>query len=146
MYADLLTVVLLSIILWLLVNRETSGYVSDGDTLLPGSALTPDRALTSQNGWYKAVMQTDGKFVIYNGSNAKIWEKSSNSPNSRLVNNSGNLLIRGSDGSIKLDLGTSQGRTYSNAKVIMKNNGNLTVVGNINGQERVIWSSQTQGK
>ena len=50
---------------------------------------------------------------------------------------SGNLIIRGSDGSIKLDLGTSQGKTYSNAKVIMKNNGNLMGVGSYKQQDAV---------
>ena len=148
---NLLIIALLLIILWLVVNRQSSGYTSIGDTLSFGQVLRSDQALVSSNGTYKAVMQADGNFVVLNGSNNKIWETGSKIGQ----NDAGTLSVKlNANGALELVNGTMTSiGNYSPPvqmgprwNLIMKPGGNLAISAMVHGQEKIPWTTQTAGK
>ena len=50
---------------------------SFGDDLSQGQTLNMNDYLTSPNGWFRAVMQADGDFVVYNKANTAVWASGS---------------------------------------------------------------------
>lgn len=74
---------------------EVESALSLGTTLLSGSTMVANDTLTSANGAYTAIMQSDGNFVIYNNSTgAPTWATGSNGTNrSIILQSDGNLVI-----------------------------------------------------
>ena len=159
---DLLIIALLLVILWLVMNRQSSGFASVGDTLRPGTFLEGDKALVSQNGKYKAVMQMDGNLVILNASNNKIWESGTfNTQQQGTALRPGTLVARvAPDGSFQIYAKNEEGGPGGSAwkiispikgnnlsfGLVMKDNGNLAVVRRTNNGENIVWNTQTAGK
>lgn len=50
-----------------------TNFASGTATLTAGQTLQPNQFLTSSNRWYKAVMQEDGNFVVYNKALKAVW-------------------------------------------------------------------------
>lgn len=51
---------------------------SFGNQLTVGETLNEGDALVSPNGWYRAIMQSDGNFVVYNKNNQAVWATNTN--------------------------------------------------------------------
>ena len=73
-----LIIILLFLILLLVLRNRTSYFTGPSDTLNEGDHLAMGQQLTSQNGTFKAVMQEDGNFVIYNNTTGRVvWTANS---------------------------------------------------------------------
>ncbi|AUX22522.1 uncharacterized protein SOCEGT47_030250 [Sorangium cellulosum] len=74
---------------------ESESALSFGTTLLSGTTMVAKDTLTSANGAYTAILQSDGNFVIYDNSTGKpTWATGSNGPDRSLVlQGDGNLVI-----------------------------------------------------
>jgi lambda family phage minor tail protein L len=49
-----------------------------GAQLNVGETLNEGDAIVSSNGWYRALMQADGNFVVYNKANVPVWQTGTN--------------------------------------------------------------------
>ena len=69
-------------------------------SLSPGGRLLPGQSLVSPSGFYRAVFQTDGNFVIYNAWNYVIWNSGSQNRGGSVLyfQGDGNVVIYRSDG------------------------------------------------
>ncbi len=107
---------------------------STGDSLAPGQELSNAQSLTSGNGRFRAVMQVDGNFVVYDGTRAT-WSTDTNG-------RSGVRAVMQTDGNFVLYQGGSAvWHTHTNgqpnAVLQLQDSGVLAVV--LNGA--VLWSS-----
>ena len=50
-----------------------TNFAAGTTTLTAGQSLTSNQFLVSSNRWYKAVMQDDGNFVVYNKALKAVW-------------------------------------------------------------------------
>lgn len=117
------------------------GSTTQQDTLWGDQHLAPNQAIVSGNGVYKAIMQSDGNFVIYKNGNKAIWATGTNGKgaNTSIMQSDGNfVLYRG---------GTPIWATNTNGKggkkMVMQNDGNLVIYTN---SGRAVWASNTNGK
>ena len=55
------------------VSAVLAAVASCSDTLNTGVSLFEGQSLTSQNGLYSAVLQTDGNFVVYRNPGNAWW-------------------------------------------------------------------------
>jgi hypothetical protein len=130
--------------LWASKSQWPAGGEPDpADRLLPKGAFFPNLSLTSPNGAYRAVMQSDGNFVVYGPAGA-IWATGTSGPNPRLsMQADGNLVLYSST---VFPSGADQAlwhtRTvdWSGTLLIMQDDGNL-VLYRIDGT--ALWSSKT---
>ena len=118
-----------------------------GDTATATATLNPGDQLISRDGQHKAVMQTDGNFVIYNGSGGFTWALQTVNvpccvPGRRAVmQGDGNFVIYNADGSAAWSTGSNNSNSPS--KIVMQNDGNLVVYDSTGAAK---WSSGTAGK
>lgn len=109
------------------------------DTLLENQSIGVNQSLISENGAYRAILQVDGNFVIYNGSHP-IWDSCTSNwgmigANGRLIMQSdGNLVIYNSNNYPYWDIGAKtkfdNGGAYASRGgyyLKMQNDGNLVV-------------------
>ena len=90
-------------------------YNSGADKLTAGNELTGGQSLVSSNGWFTAVMQPDGNFVIYTKPEATY----------DFFNNWASNSVRG----------------LGDYKLVMQTDGNLVIYDNdLTGVESVLWS------
>ncbi len=103
-------------------------------TLGAGSALTVGGTLTSPNGQYQAVLQTDGNFVVWGPSGA-IWSTQTYGTTGRYLamQTDGNLVLYGTGGAL-WSTGTWQ---TGAAELAMQNDGNLVLY----SAQGPLWSS-----
>ncbi|ROS29434.1 D-mannose binding lectin [Rathayibacter sp. PhB127] len=105
------------------------------DFLYPTESLRPNQRLTSGDGRFTAVMQGDGNFVGY-GPNGVTWSTGTSGAGNRLVlQEDGNAVIYGADGSAKWATGTSG----SGVRMNLDNTGRLVLY---SIEDTVIWSSR----
>jgi len=118
-----------------------------GDTATAAATLNPGDKLTSKDGQHTAVMQTDGNFVIYNGSGGATWAlQTVNVPWSgpgrkAVMQTDGNFVIYNPDGSAAW--ATASNNSNSPSKIVMQNDGNLVVYDSTGAAK---WQSGTAGK
>jgi RHS repeat-associated protein len=109
-----------------------------GDTLSSGQTLLAGQHLVSSDGAYRAEMQGDGNFVVYNSSNQPIWASGTN-------NQPGLTLTLGSGGDLALNdnSGNPVWQTYtnpsSNDTLTMQTDGNLVLK---DGTGVALWASK----
>ncbi|SMH35541.1 D-mannose binding lectin [Rathayibacter oskolensis] len=107
------------------------------DTLFAGQTLRAGHQLTSADGRFKAVMQTDGNFVGY-GPYGVVWNTGTRGSGNRLVlQEDGNAVIYGPDDSVKWFSGTSG----SDLRLGVTNVGSLIIV---EQDDTVLWTSQAE--
>lgn len=74
---------------------------SFGNQLTAGEVLNEGDAIVSANGWYRAIMQSDGNFVVYNKAGTEVWRapvRSQGDGYYRLrMQNDGNVVIYNGD-------------------------------------------------
>lgn len=109
------------------------------DRLNRGETLAPGQELVSANGFYRAVMQADGNFVVYAGSRS-MWSSgtaSSTNAGSELLFRTNNVLvIRRPSGVVIWTVNSSaQAADY----LVMQDDGNLVLY----GPSGAIWASNT---
>jgi hypothetical protein len=129
---------------------STGAYTSLGDSMQSNGfmGLAPNQQLVSANGSYRAVMQTDGNFVVYGPSGAT-WASGTNGkgsgPYMALMQPDGNLVVYAK--SSNCSSGTACTPTWAsntNGKgtppftLIMQNDGNLVVY---DSSKAPIWAS-----
>ena len=135
-----------------------TGYLLlDRHTLHSGSKLFNDEVLKSKNGLYRAMMQSDGNFVLYNtrGSNAAIWSSKSNcegSATGTICKGSPFILRIKEDNEVVISDKDSQAIWSSGTQIdhapvkishlTMQDDGNL-VIYNVDG--KAVWESATLG-
>eukprot|EP01084_Bolivina_argentea_P029267 54308_1 len=111
------------------------------DTLRAVQLLQQDEFLTSLNGSYKAVMQTDGNFVVYenNGNKVKFatnTAKKGSGPYVCAMQADNNLVVYGNGKALWASHTDNKGE--KSARCVMQNDGNLVVY---DSKNNAIWSS-----
>ena len=105
------------------------------DTLFAGQTLRSGRQLTSVDGRFRAVMQTDGNLVGY-GPQGVVWNTGTRGSGNRLVlQGDGNAVIYGPDDSVKWGSGTSG----ADLRLGVNNVGSLIIV---DPSDDLLWTSQ----
>lgn len=96
--------------------------------------LTPGQGLFSPNGRYRAIMQGDGNFVVYDRGRA-IWSSRTNrQPGAALaMQGDGNLVVY----RLRKPLWSSRTHRHPGAYVVMQSDGNLVIY-----KGRALWSSK----
>lgn len=113
------------------------GYV--GDILGAGKLLTRNTQIRSKDGAYRALMQSDGNFVLYKSGTA-LW-------NTQTANSGGDRVVLQGDGNLVLYAG-STAKWNSNTvgkggtRLIMQNDGNLVLY---TSAGKAVWNSNTAG-
>ena len=107
------------------------------DTLGADGTLAPGEQLTSKNGLFRAVMQTDGD-LVGSGPSGVIWRTGTHGAGNRFVlQNDGDAVVLGADGSVKWATGTSD----DTLTVQLDDSGVLTLV---DDEGDLAWDSQSQ--
>ncbi len=97
------------------------------DTLQPGARLLPGQALTSANGRYRLVYQTDGNLVLYDDGDRVIpWASGTGgtAAGQAIMQHDGNFVVYDAQLAGIWATGTAGG---ANARLVLQNDGNLVV-------------------
>ncbi|MEX1140719.1 MAG: peptidoglycan DD-metalloendopeptidase family protein, partial [Thermoleophilaceae bacterium] len=107
-------------------------------TLTAGQQLRAGELIRSASGRFRAVMQGDGNFVVYDGSTA-LWSSRTNGhPGSRVVmQGDGNLVVYSKGGRA---LWSSRTNGHPGSRVVMQSDGNLVVYRG----KKPLWASKQQ--
>jgi hypothetical protein len=108
-------------------------------TLQPGDTLTAGQQLTSDNGRFQVVMQTDGNVVELDAANKVIWstQTGSNDGAKLIFQQDGNLVVHSATGKTALwASGTAASRAA--AKLLLQDDGNLVLY---HASGKALWGS-----
>jgi hypothetical protein len=107
-------------------QRGTDGNPSTASVLLPTEVLRPGGGLTSPNGRYRLIYQSDGNLVVYRQDNSAVWSSATagTNPNVAWMQRDGNFVLY--DPAVAPIWHT---HTYGNpgAYLSLQNNGSLVV-------------------
>ena len=120
---------------------SSKATVHPQDTLYEGEALTPGQRLTSLDGRFNLILQTDGNLVMYDPHNRAIWSSNSNGhPNvsEAIMQPDGNLVIY-ENGSNPY-WATQTSGDASQPSLVMQSDGNLVMY----STGTSYWSSKTE--
>jgi len=110
------------------------------DTLAEGERLNVNEQLTSADGRYRAVLQSDGNFVVYGGS--ALWAASTFGSGFHLIlQNDHNLVVY--EGSSPKWNTETYGKGSGNVRLVMQSDGNLVLY---DGTGAPLWNSGTCGR
>jgi hypothetical protein len=98
---------------------------SSSSTLSTGGSLQEGNQLVSANGTYRAILQTDGNFVVYYGPSTPIWANhvSSGAGAHLVIQSDGNLVEYSVTNTPLWATGTAGANCY----LVMQNDGNLVL-------------------
>jgi len=101
------------------------GPAAHGDDMQPGETLSPGQAVTSQNGRYRFVYQSDGNLVLYDGG-TPLWASGTNGQPSGvcILQADGNLVIYVGGGRAIWSSGTWQ---HPGSRLVVQNDGNVVI-------------------
>lgn len=118
--------------------RQTYPFSATKDVLYEGEQLNVGESLVSSNGRYKLVLQGDGNFVIYNGSNNGVWSAGTwgMNINRAVMQYDGNFVLYDNNGTARF--GSNTWNPVGSC-LVMQSDGNLIIYQK--GQAR--WSSNT---
>ncbi len=114
------------------------------DTLQSGQSLSAGQFITSLNGVYKLIYQTDGNLVLYNTTtNAALWTigVTSGAPGSMQMQTDGNLVVYNSYGTAVWQSSTNNGD--SGTRLVVQDDGNTVLYRSDNTPA---WSTNTHGQ
>lgn len=97
------------------------------DALPSGATLGGNQRITSPNGAYRLVMQTNGDLVLYKGTAALWWTGTIKNGVKAVMQADGNLLVRRSDNSASW---SSKTNGFNGSVLKVKNDGNLVMYQN----------------
>jgi len=125
------------------INVGADGDISIGASprrsiLPPGQMLKRGQEIVSPNGRFRAVLQTDSNFVIYDGSRPlRAWGQ--NGTDRAFMQSDGNFVLY-AGGQVKW---ASDTNGNGGARLVMQDDGNLVVYAP--GGSRALWGSETDG-
>lgn len=130
-------------------NSQLTGRLGDVsgryDTVLESTNLPAGSELRSRTGGYRAVMQSDGNFVVYRANGTPKWSTRTSVPGSKLrVGNNGDLVILSPSNAVLFQTGNTGGGVE---RLVLASNGSLrTISGTFSGvhrtnTDRVLFSS-----
>ncbi|UQA62528.1 matrixin family metalloprotease [Polyangium aurulentum] len=117
---------------------------SPGGDIHAGQGLSAGQSMSSYDGRFQLVMQSDGNLVLYkltNGSVTPLWATGTNSamPDRMIMQEDGNLVLYKSSGAPVWATGTSStANRYS--RLVVQNDGNLVIY---NQSGSPVWASNT---
>lgn len=120
---------------------SSKAAVHPQDTLYSGQALTPGQRLTSQDGRFNLILQTDGNLVMYDPHNRAIWaSNSSGHPNTSeaIMQADGNLVLY--ENGSNAYWATQTAGDASQPSLVMQSDGNLVMY----STGASYWSSKTE--
>jgi len=110
------------------------GDSADSNILASNTELTTGQSITSPNGRYRAVMQTDGNFVVYDKalSNKPVYDTGTyNYPGAKIkMLSDGNLKIYDSSGTVRWTApnpAPGKSTATANSQLFMQDDGNLAI-------------------
>jgi len=108
------------------------------DSLYPGDALYPNQYLSSQNGKFILLFQTDGNLVIYTCLYAVVWASNTNGWPSAVVimQDDGNLVMYTADGS---PIWSTNTHMHGSSTAVMQNDANFVIY----SSSGAVWSTNT---
>lgn len=117
-----------------------TGHAAHGHHMQPGQVLNPGQSITSTNGRYIFVYQSDGNLVLYRNGALPLWASATDgSPvGVCIMQDDGNLVIYGPGGQYVWDTFT-HGNPGSN--LVVQNDGNV-VIYRPNGV--ALWATNTE--
>jgi hypothetical protein len=120
-------------------KSSPAGAASLGSTLSAGQMMGEGQMLSSQNGLYNAVLQTDGNFVLYGPKGALWWDGMNNGygTNTLVMQSDGNLVDYLWNG---YPLWNSRTMGSGGVNLVMQNDGNLVIY---TASGRPVWSTGT---
>ncbi len=113
------------------------------DRLKPGDQLKENQKITSANGEYYLIQQSDGNLVIYNSEEKAIWASGMNGKNVKRSVMQKNGSLAQHPGGYDLLLWSTQTDGNNGAYAILQNDGVLAIV---NQDNQIIWQSVTPTK
>lgn len=130
------------------VSSFAQAVTTVGETLSSGSTLLREQQLESANGHYRAIMQDDGNFVVYqNATGRSLWASGvgggAGSDYRLTMQSDGNLVVYDRSGGAKWSAGSFGSDT--NYFLKLDNNGGLTVYAGTPGSPgEKRWQSKSQ--
>ena len=103
--------------------------------LRPSTYLASGQALTSENGRFTAVMQTDGNFVLYDGQYPKWSMNTRGAGNYLIFQNNGNVMLTNEQ---QFEFWESNTRDQGATRFVLTNSGNLVLY---DADMNTIWST-----
>ena len=115
-----------------------TGPTAQGDTMQPGQVLNPGQHITSADGRYTFIYQTDGNLVLYQGS-AALWASGTNGKGVgvSIMQTDGNLVIYTRGGHALWASGTNGSL---NSHFIIQNDGNGVIY---RPDGHAVWATNT---
>jgi hypothetical protein len=113
---------------------------STGDDMLRSEMLAPGQAISSNDGRFRFVYQTDGNLVLYRNSNgAALWASNTwnTAPGACLMQHDGNLVIYNASG---VPIWASHTWGYLGHRLVVQNDGNVVIY---NGAGSPVWATNT---
>ena len=108
-----------------LLQALPSGPVATGDDMQPGEVLYPGQSISSANGRYVFVYQSDGNLVLYGPAGA-LWASNTNGQpvGVTIMQGDGNLVIYGRGGVVPWASGTDGN---PGARLVVQDDGNVVI-------------------
>jgi hypothetical protein len=125
-------------------NRVPTGTPAQGDNMQPSQALTAEAAITSADGRFTFVFQTDGNLVLYKKHVGRNWTPLWASATAGqpgivcLMQTDGNLVIY--DGQAR-PLWASHTEGNPGSRIVMQNDGNVVIY---RPDNTALWATNTQ--
>ncbi|XP_043913765.1 mannose-specific lectin-like isoform X2 [Protopterus annectens] len=121
-----------------------------GDQLTANTFLNKGESLVSNNGYYRAVFQTDGNFVIYTVNGKVLWASNTagKADAAKLILQTDNNLVMYTYGGVAVWSSKTAKAYGSNCVLIMQNDGNLVTYRSTCTISPIdaVWSSGTAQK
>lgn len=121
-------------------RRETDGTIKKVDRLQTGETLGRDQRLTSPNGKYEMVYQSDGNFCLYEGTKV-LWSANSTRWSTSVAMRDDDNLVVTSQSSLDWSSGTRRRLGGGTAVLILQDDGRAIIKSDGN----TIWSTDGKG-
>ena len=110
---------------WIALHMPPTGPVAQGDDMQPGEVLNPDQAITSANGRYRFIYQSDGNLVLYDGG-TPLWASGTNGKpvGVCIMQGDGNLVIYGRAQQYVWDTATNGN---PGSRLVVQDDGNVVI-------------------
>jgi outer membrane lipoprotein-sorting protein len=104
----------------------------------PGEVLNPDQSITSADGRYRFIYQSDGNLVLYDGGTL-LWDSTTNSKpvGICIMQGDGNLVIYARGGQAIWASNTPQ---HPGSRLVVQNDGNVVIY---RPDGTLVWATNT---
>ena len=130
-------IVNLCLFLVLALNARLSSGQATKMSLYQGETLNRGQSLTSRSGIYRAEMQNDGNFVLYESTHP-IWHTNTANSDRITLQSDGNLVVYNGNNPT-----WASGTQYKGYRLDLQDDGNLVLYDNNN---QAVWATNTNKK